>query len=345
MRRLCAAAAVAYTLALLGVLAALRAGGERWWITGVALYVPRWGFALPLPVVSLALVIARRPRLLWTQVVAAVVLLFPLMGLVVHLPFPCPRRELGASTLRVLSYNVESGLGDGGYPAVVAEVDRFLPDVAILVAATATDALLEPLRSRFGTVRFSGQFVIASRFPILDWSAPTLIHPTGQAYEARFVRMVLDTPMGRLIGYATHPVSPRGSLNRIRAAGRFGMLLGRAFNDSNAASFYANRDAREAEVAAVAELARRETDPVFIAGDTNLPTLSAVYRQYLSTFDDGFTEAGSGFGYTFPSDSRFPAWMRIDRILSSHSLKFESFEVGNALASDHYCVVAVLGRR
>ena len=86
-----------------------------------------------------------------------------------------------------------------------------------------------------------------------------------------------------------------------------------------------------------------EKGPVIIAGDTNLPGLSFVFHRSLSGFQDGFTRAGWGFGYTFPTNH--VPWMRIDRVLASDELRFVRFEVGKSLVSDHHCVVADLQRR
>ena len=44
-----------YPAALVLIIAAFLILGERWWVTAVALYLPRIGFALPLPVLLLAL--------------------------------------------------------------------------------------------------------------------------------------------------------------------------------------------------------------------------------------------------------------------------------------------------
>jgi endonuclease/exonuclease/phosphatase family metal-dependent hydrolase len=88
-------------------------------------------------------------------------------------------------------------------------------------------------------------------------------------------------------------------------------------------------------------MARRETVPVIIAGDTNLPQLSATLRNF-EGFQDGFAEAGVGFGYTFPT--RRP-WMRLDRIYASQQLRFLSFRIGSDAASDHLCVVADIEAR
>src|SRR4051812_7884499 len=72
---------VGYPLALLLLVLLLRLVGDDWWVTSVALYLPPLGFALPLPFVALALLLAQRWRLLAAQLVSVWLLLFPLMGL------------------------------------------------------------------------------------------------------------------------------------------------------------------------------------------------------------------------------------------------------------------------
>jgi vancomycin resistance protein VanJ len=78
---------------------------------------------------------------------------------------------------------------------------------------------------------------------------------------------------------------------------------------------------------------------VIIAGDTNLPDLSRIFRENLSGFDDAFAAVGRGFGYTYPS--KLP-WLRIDRILTSGKLRAVDFRIGDARASHHLCVGATI---
>src|ERR1700722_13510102 len=111
LRRVVAGLAVAYPIALLGAVAVLRYVGEAWWLSTLGLYLPRIGFALPLPFLAVALHFLRRPPLLWLQAVGALIILFPLMGLVLPRPTSADR---GAATLRVLSFNVNAGYGGPG---------------------------------------------------------------------------------------------------------------------------------------------------------------------------------------------------------------------------------------
>jgi endonuclease/exonuclease/phosphatase family metal-dependent hydrolase len=114
------------------------------------------------------------------------------------------------------------------------------------------------------------------------------------------------------------------------------------FSGDAGPSILANARLRALQAEAIAGAAALNSEPVVIAGDTNLPDLSPVFSRHLSRFQDGFVKAGAGFGYTYPNDRR--PWMRIDRILATDALRFVKFEVGTSAASDHLCVVADLQR-
>ncbi|MGA2450407.1 MAG: endonuclease/exonuclease/phosphatase family protein [Polyangiaceae bacterium] len=336
---ICAVAA-AYPVSLLLGVCAFRFVGERWWVTGVGLYVPRLVFGLPLPFLVLALLAARRASLLWTQGVAALVLVVALMGFSVPFPTYATART---PTMRVLSYNVESGHGVGDYDDVLAEVARYSPDVVFLQEVGPTEKLAPLLKDRYADVYAANQFVVASRYPIVSTSLPDPVLVHGRPHTPRFMRLEIDCPLGHIVFYDVHPVSPREALWRVVWGGRRGLLTGQSFNTVNSGAFYENSALREEQAATFAAAAARETEPVIIAGDTNLPDLSWVFGHYLSQFQDGFLKAGWGFGYTFPTDRHGP-WMRIDRILASRALRFAHFEVGTSNASDHRCVVADIQR-
>jgi endonuclease/exonuclease/phosphatase (EEP) superfamily protein YafD len=327
--------AVVYPLALLATTLALCTIGERWWITTVALYLPRIAFAAPLPFALGALFALRLRRWLWTQLPAVLLLAFPLLGFV--LPWPHGSAS-GASTIRVLSYNVDSGLG--GVERVVEEIDRFAPDVVLLQETGHNEGFEPLLRARFATVSVVDQFVLATRYPLSTLTGPDKIPFEGRQRSPRFLRYVLDTPRGPLVVYNVHPVSPREDFAALRGKNGFvrEVLSGRVLSGASAPRIQANSDLRALQVATFTDAARHESGPVVIAGDTNLPGLSPVLARNVSGFVDGFTEAGWGLGYTYPNDRR--PWMRIDRVLGSGGVRFSGFQVGDSKASDHLCVVA-----
>ncbi len=335
------ALAVLYPIGLVLLALAFTLVGEHWWVTGVALYAPRLLFGLPLPVLAGLLLARRRLRwFLWTQAVAALVLVVTVMGFV----FPWPIWPASGPSMRVLAFNVDSGETGTHCDEIFAEIDRYAPDVALLVEATYVDKLTPLLQARYPNVQMSTQFAIGSKYPILDLTLPPKVVADGVPHSPRFLRLVLDTPLGPVTFYLVHPISPRESLTRVRAAGKKGFLFGRVFNSANAQAFYGNSDLREVQVQTFGALARDEQGPVVVAGDTNLPDLSLVLRRNLSNLDDGFEKAGWGFGYTFPTNKALAPWMRIDRILAGHGLRFVGFQVGRSKVSDHHCVVADLVR-
>jgi endonuclease/exonuclease/phosphatase family metal-dependent hydrolase len=330
--------AFAYPLSLVVLALSLRYVGEQWWVTGVGLYLPRLVFAIPLPLVLLAIGLVRLYRLLWTQVIAALVLLFPLMGLVPPRLAPRGREE---GVLRVLSYNINAGAG--GIEKVVDQINEWSPDVVLLQEVASSETLRDLLGGRYATVQAAGQFFLASRYPA-STVEPSPLDYGGRPRSARFVAQTLETPLGTIVVYNVHPISPREIFYALRGSGlRTELMSGRLFSPANGAVFKTNSGLRALQVQTFAEAAKRESAPVIIAGDTNLPSLSYVLSRSLSAYRDGFTEVGSGFGYTYPTAGR--PWMRIDRILASEALRFVRFDVGSSLASDHLCVVADLERR
>jgi len=328
-------AAVLHLVALGGFLLALRFVGEASWPTTLLLYLPRWPLAAPLPFVALALWVVGPRRLLATQLVAAALLLGPLAGFTWSWPDP----PAPAPTVRLLSYN--AAFGHGERDAVCREVEANQPQLVVLQAyGPALAPSLE--RCLAGYERHvSGEFLLASRFPILAFSEPARL---PQA-RAGFVAYTLDTPLGPVELFNVHPISPREAFEGFeRASGSPGppSLRERILSADAHALVRANTVLRRDQVRALAAATRSARHPVVVAGDTNLPGLSRLFAEELGGLQDGFARAGRGFGYTFPAGR---PWMRIDRVLAGPELRFTRFRVGDRSRTSHACVVAELQRR
>jgi vancomycin resistance protein VanJ len=332
----CRLLAVAYPIALAVVIGCLRLIGERWWGTAVGLYLPRWLFALPLVPLTAAVFWLGPRRLLWTQVAAAVLLWFPLLGF--HLSWP-PAAQPGGLRLRLVSCNVDTGAF--GNDAILAMLQAARADIIVLQAVHPNQyAALRAGMPGF-VIREAGQFWIASRFPVDGALEPPKIARRGIARSPRFARFTVETPRGPVVLYDVHPISPRDGLEEIRGEGiRYEIMSGQLFNSNARATVAANTQLRLSQVRAIAEDARQSPYPVIIAGDTNLPGLSWAFANLLGEYREGFAAAGSGFGYTFPAP-RHP-WMRIDRIIADQHWRFLDFRVIHAAVSDHYAVLADL---
>jgi len=280
--------------------------GERSHVSFFALYLPRQ----PVLLVSVgALLVTLRLKhraLLAVQVVAALVVLFPVMG--ARLWFS-PSPTAADLPVRLATYNVY--FGKMGRPLLLEELATMPVDILLLQATY--DSIGERLRERLPdrTTRQDGELVIVTRFPILKVNVPPQL--PGDV-RPMFVEYLLETPAGPLRVFNIHPFSPRNALVDRDEAWTVDVAR------------------REAQIAAVVEASRQPGPPFVIAGDTNLPQLSAILRRHLGDLKDAFDEAGLGFGYTFPAKR---PWMRIDRALGGRGVTFTGVRVGPQGASDH----------
>lgn len=298
--------AVGYLVALLGAVAGLRLSGERWWLSTIALYLPRIGFGFPIPFLVAALLWVRSYRLLPTQLACAWIVLFPLMGLRLG---GAQAATPGAWRFRLFTANI--GRGAGGIARTVARARSADPDVIVLEEVDDTPSEVERLRAGFAGYAFwsSGQFAVASRFPLEDAQQPPPLPLGDRLVPRNYARLRLITPAGPIRLYAAHPISPHTA---------FDELL-----DPRAPAIVEENTARRvSQVRALADDARQSAEPVLIAGDTNLPGLSWALGTLLGDFHDAFADAGRGFGYTYPALHR--QWLRIDRVLGGPRLRFLS---------------------
>jgi endonuclease/exonuclease/phosphatase (EEP) superfamily protein YafD len=335
LRKLVAFVAWAYPASLLFIIATLRLAAPELWQAELALYLPRIVFAAPLPVLTIVLLVLRMWRTLVSQIVAAALVLFPLMGLELPPLWLSPNPQL--SPFRVLSYNANFALN--GQDAVIREIAAIDPDIALAQQLFFADEMTKVFRERYMDVRADGEFFIASRFPVRSAQFPEQLSYQGRRRSPRFIRYELETSFGPLVIYNVHPASPRAQIAAARSGGfRQALQSGALFSLAPRPDIDADSGLRALQVLTMTRMADRETLPVIIAGDTNLPALSSSLARF-AKYQDGFERAGSGFGYTFPSNR---PWMRIDRIFATGQFQFSSFGVGCGLISDHLCVYAEL---
>ena len=278
--------------------------GEQSRLTLMLLYLPRLPLLLAAALGALLAPLTRRrvPLLVAAQVVLGLVVLFPVMGLAVSTSRSMER------PIHLASYNVF--FGKAGRPALLEEVVAMPADVVVIQAAfgSLSQKLQERLPDR--TVKQDGELVIVTKFQVRSMEVPPAL-PDGT--PAMFIKYVLDTPGGPLRIYNVHAYSPRHAL----------------FGDRESGDDIAQR---EGQIGAAVAAARSDVSPFVIAGDTNLPALSAIGRRHLSGLTDAFADVGLGFGYTFPTKR---PWMRIDRVLGSAGVRFTDVRVGARGASDH----------
>ena len=296
----------------------MRYEGDRWWVATLLLFGPRWLWALPL-VPLLPLAVFGRPRSLATLLIAALLLLFPVMNL--RLPW----RRLTADpstgpTLRLLTLNTHEGVLNA---AALRE----------LIAATDPQiVLLQELDLRLGRTVFAdgpwntiveGELCIASRYP-LRRVGPIGTPKTGWSYAATMYEVA--TPAGPVPMVNVHLSSPhvafRNTLHR---------------DPHGWEQIQKNSEIRTREAYDIARAAADAGPAVLVAGDFNLPTESPAYRSNLGSFANAFDVAGFGFGSTY--DVKLTV-ARIDHILSGSGWICRRCWVGPDLGSPHRPLMA-----
>ena len=101
LARLTIVSCYAYPALLIGLWLGFVFVGERWWLTATSMYAPRALFLVPSAFLAGALWLMRRRSLLWTQALALLVVVFPLMGLVL----PSRHGAPSSPSFKLMSFN------------------------------------------------------------------------------------------------------------------------------------------------------------------------------------------------------------------------------------------------
>ncbi len=325
--------AIGYPLLLVGSTLALHLVGERWWLTTIALYLPRWPLILPLPFLTVALVARGRPVLLAIQLAALLVWLFPLAGL--HLGMRQTATP-GRRALRVLTMNIHSLVASSD---IAAEVRRSHSDLILFQeAAGQTEAWWKREFPSYEW-RVGGEFVFGSRYEIAEHTTPPPSAYGASDGTRRYVRYRVVLPGTELYVYNVHAPSPSRVFEHLGRGIESGPLT--SSWPGRRAELQANALHRRELLEAIGSDARASARPAIIAGDTNVPDPSFVLTDAFRGYGDAFSTVGRGFGYTFPVGRSGP-WLRIDRVFVSASVRSIDSRVTGASSSDHLGLIADL---
>ncbi len=313
-----------YFAAVSGLVCLLWGAGDQWWPGTLFLFGPRWPILLPLLLLAPLAVLFRRRSLLWLFA-ALVLAVGPYMGLA--LPWNrvagyfAPPPDL---TLRIVTYNA-GGTTD---EAVIRMAQTVQPDILTLNEWHGSRALPEALTAGRHVSRAGGN-VVLSRLPIE--SAERLHSEALKPWEQRTMRCRLQTAWGPIQLVCLHLETPRKGLSEVVDSHWHGLDALRQ-----------NTAKRRAESLLVSRFAREFTGPAIVAGDFNTPVESRIYQSHWAGWQNAFSQAGCGLGYT--KYTRLYG-VRIDHVLVTSHWRVLSVRVGPDLGGDHRPVVAELGLR
>lgn len=321
LRRLFAACTLAL-IAVVAYAAYLRWWSDRSWLGVAVILLPRWPWAVVMGVLWVWCLWRRSWKAMAVLGVATFVVLFPVMGLRVTLPSGASVSTPTGERLRVLTFNVHRAKLDA--PRFAAFLEEHKPDVVALQDWTSAHAETLFKEGEWHTRR-SGEFLVASRFPIVGVEGIDLAvdpaMPLGEQGEAAIFR--LQTRRGEVAVVNVHFASPHN-----------GVL---AFKREGPAKLDANRARRAVEMRLAQARASALDVPTLVVGDFNTTDPSPLFRGEWNGYVDSFARVGSGFGYTYYNRI---AQLRLDRVLLRGGLVAEECWVGPFFGSPHRPVVA-----
>jgi endonuclease/exonuclease/phosphatase (EEP) superfamily protein YafD len=295
-------------------------------LTAMLLYVPTLPAIAPVPLLAGWLILRRNLSAL-LPLALGMALCLCLTGVVI------PRARGGARGVRLRIFTVNAWGINVGPKGLSADLLEIRPDVVLLqsVHHESYDALQCEALSGFYRQRL-GQFAIASRWPIREFEEGRQPASGGPSAWARWT---LQSPQGPLDVFNVHPLSPHQALGEFVdrfAQGRKGEPL---------AGVRRSVSLLREQTHEIAVAISRARNPLVVAGDTNLPVHSAIFRGELGFLEDAFAEAGAGSGYTYPCYlPKIPAWLRLDRVLTGADFRAVSARVGRRGLSTH-CALTV----
>jgi endonuclease/exonuclease/phosphatase family metal-dependent hydrolase len=330
-----------YAAGLVAWLLWLEHFGDTLWCTWVFLYLPPALFLFPLGLlVPLALLFDW--RLLVPGALSIVFVFFFYEDLELQ-GSRSPRS--GATCLKVLSNNI----GQHGKYRLTPFLDQQNPDLILLQeAAGRGKGYVEQYGEKGLNTLFAGEFICASRYPLLSGDQVADIRCGGRPVAARFV---LDMAGRKVVVYNVHIASPRNLLGKLRGRGLvaqflhdLGLSIGRDYGAQEKVA------ARLVAAEALAQRVAEETDPVIVAGDFNIPARGRAYHVFANQLTDTFEARGRGYGFTFPGKTRNPfslfgPWLRLDMVFAGKDWRVLSSMVEPERPSQHRAIVATLELR
>ena len=322
---------------LLAVSLLLFAVSENWWFSSALTYAPRVPWLFP----TLGLLVA---SCLWNwsavpvNAISTMMVAVPIMGLSLplsHWMAPPPANPQ-ALILKVISCNVQDFRPD--FESVIAEISRFNPDVVVFQDARSDLKLLDQYFEAWHVIR-EGEYFLASRYP-----ARFVAMGHFDSFDRNAVMQCeLDLPSTKAMFFNVHLMTPRHGLRSLDLSSPITQ------RGSERLSQYLELRGEEANEVREFIEGSRGSSPTLIAGDFNMPSESSLYRNWVG-FQNAFTVAGSGYGYSFPCTRQYcwPAgipWMRLDHILADEAWTVRSCFVGTANGSDHRMIAATLELR
>ncbi|MBL8988548.1 MAG: endonuclease/exonuclease/phosphatase family protein [Gemmatimonadetes bacterium] len=314
------------TAAGLALVSVLLRTGDRWWGGTVLLFSGRWPWLLPLGPLAVMALFSRRFLTVGLLLVPTLIGGLGVMGGSLGLGRLSGRGD-PVATVRIITFNVAGGETAARHLAEL--VDDWQPDlVAIQECGPVMRSAMAAIR---GYRSYSGVVCLLSRLPVQSVEQLPRKSVAEAGGSGMVIRYRIEGPRGPFDLTNVHLDTPRQgfeSLLRGETSAPLTIEEGIVLRDIE------SRQARQ--------WVEEGPGPRLVAGDFNLPSESAIYREHWGDLTEAFEAAGFGIGAT-----RFNGWirLRIDHVLADDSWVVRSARVLPDYGSDHRPLLADLERR
>lgn len=300
-----------YCLGLIALSLLMGRVGERYTLTTILIFLPPLIYLLPGACLAvLGLIFNRRAMLLNLAVLGWVT--YSGMGWRMGKTAPANQAE----TLTVMTNNHGQHKNQSLRPFINATE----PDLIILQETPGRARYYAeiPDYSKYIHVQSIGEHTLLSRFPILEGHLlPSL--PGQKSPKPRAVRFVVDWNGRQIAVYSVHLNSPQETVLQLASGGFIYGIIGLPGTrwEETRKKMQVFWDNQIADAKLILQTVREDTLPCIVGGDFNSPSTGYVYRLIRQDLVDTHAEAGSGFGWSCPADTRNPLtrgepWLRID---------------------------------
>jgi len=334
-RAVLAWASLLHALGVAALLAALEFWQRPHWFWSGLLFLPPQLWLAPLLVLT-PLCLLWHPRICALHLALAIGVGFGYMRFRWN-----PPAEPRGPTLTVVTANV----GQRDARALGPFLEREKADVVVYQDARRPDLVPTARRTDFFSAR-QREFVISSRFRI---TRSGLVEPLRYDRQPVAAWFELDWSGRRVVIYNVHMPTPRRFLQKFRGAGygveavRWRGLL--SASDRRATTAYWEDRQRLAD--GLLHVLRRETRPLIVAGDFNMPDHGWLYRRFGGEWTDAFATGGRGRGLTFPGvggpiQKLLGPWLRLDYVFCDGHWRVLDCRVEPPQPAEHLAVAARL---
>lgn len=315
----------AYVAVILATLVAVQWSTDRWWLTTLLAFGPKWILLCPL-VVLFPLAALFRARLTPLLLLAGAAFCLVVMGF--NVPFSVRPSDLEHRE-RIVVMTCNLG-GTADWKAIHALIEKRGVDIIACQELGTSDPLFPP---NWYSER-QGRLLIASRFPITDTKKWIRHDPPQQWPPLIALHAVIEAPGRSLSLCNLHLTSPHHGL---------AALLDRKMiiNPARRDRLQQLIALREQESRALRAWIDQQPETDLIVGDFNMPVQSQIYRRYWQDYINAFNANQWGFGLTRQvtlGGISFGA--RIDHILTGPRGFPIDCQIGPDVGSDHLPVFA-----